>query len=78
MVVVVRAGRGGGRGNDDGDDDCPGLLSGVAEPLSSMYMDSVKGRCADVPSGVVVEVFYTKAGQSQRTPLYMIVGAKIT
>jgi len=38
----------------------------------------VAGLCDDVTSGAVVDVFYTRAGRSQRTALYLLVGAKIT
>ena len=41
-------------------------------------MDTVNGLCENVTSGVVVEVFYAKAGQSNKTLIYMLVGAKIT
>ena len=41
-------------------------------------MSSVAGLCDDVTSGAVVDVFYTRAGRSQRTALYLLVGAKIT
>jgi len=41
-----------------------GLLDGVERPPSFTYMNSVKGLCDNVTSGVVVDVFYTRAGQS--------------
>ena len=55
-----------------------GLLEGVNEPPSFSYDGSVKGHCDHVTSGVVVDVFYTRAGQSQRTALHLLVGATIT
>jgi len=54
-----------------------GLLKGVNRPPSFTYVDSVNGLCDNVTSGVAVDVFYAKAGQSHDTPLYMLVGAKI-
>ena len=41
-------------------------------------VDSVTGLCHNITSTVVVDVFYSRAGQSQMTPLYVLVGAKIT
>jgi len=55
-----------------------GLLDDVAEPPRYSLLDSVSGLCDNVTSGAVVDVFYTRAGLAQRTPLYTIVGASIT
>jgi len=55
-----------------------GLLDGVKHPPSFTYLDSVQGLCDNVTSRVVVDIFYAKAGQSDGTPLYVLVGAKIT
>jgi len=38
----------------------------------------VNGLCENITSGVTVDVFYAKAGQSHKTLIYMLVGAKIT
>ena len=55
-----------------------GLLDGAKFPPYFTYLNSVGGLCENVTSGVVVDVFYTKAGMWNITPLYQLVGAKIT